>query len=106
MTKEESKQMAELVAKEQKQVKELNKWKAQLIAAELDKDRDILDRFEAYKYRVDCENISTAKTNQINQYLNIHKNLVEQERKKQAEKLKPKPFNEHIKLADKEAKKK
>ena len=85
MTKEEIKEMGDLITKETHSVKELNTWSAKLKQAETDKERDILDRFEAFKYRTDCDNVASAKNQQILAYLNIHKNIKanEAEKKKQ-----------------------
>jgi hypothetical protein len=94
MTKEEQKQMDDLIKKESHSVTELNTWSNKLKQAEVDKDRDILDRFEAFKYRIDCDNLASAKNQQILAYMNIKKNLAAQE----AEKKKQKALTPELKI--------
>ena len=82
MTKEEEKQMTDLIKREKHSVDELKKWSAKLKTVETSKEYDVLDRFEAFKGRTDCDNMISAKNQQLLAYMNIQKNLKEQREKK------------------------
>jgi hypothetical protein len=89
MTKEEQKQMADLVSAEQKQIKDLRSWENKLKTVIENKEYDVLDRFQAYRWSTECSQIAAAKDKQVLAYLNIHNNLKKQEQeKKEVEKTK------------------
>lgn len=84
--KTDQKVLEDLLKEETLEVKELKQWAKELKKAETDSDRDVLDRFEAYKFRKDCENVYKAKEQQIFAYMDIAKNI-----KKNQEEAKLKP---------------
>lgn len=75
MTKEEATQMQELIKRDKQEVKDLKEWSVILKRVETDEEEHLLDRFKAYKERVYCDNMITAKEAQLFAYANILKNM-------------------------------
>lgn len=88
MTKEEQQQITELIKKEKHSIDEHKKWSNELKKVENNKDYDTLDRFDAFKGRIECEQVVSAKSQQILAYMNIQKNIKEQEKAKKESNLK------------------